>query len=314
MFLSRKILKFLQRKPEKNLQVDLMGGLGNQLFIYFAAKFLAEKCDKNLVVNVGDLSKYGKQHTGDITILRLPGTFLHAKKKLIHFQRLINRINLKLIRSFKLYRHVQKKYFGRYYAVDIGYERAIEELRNPLFLSGYFQTWRFFEADKEKNLEFFTIANPSKWFSSEMEYVQRSRPIGIHIRRGDFTSLKDEFGLLSADYYGRALAECLNSIQEKNIWVFSDEIEVARELMSGLSNQNFRYIVSPKESHPMESLILMSECSSLIIANSTFSYWAGMTGNVNKLVFAPAKWFKNRQDPNDLVPLSWRKIESSWLP
>jgi len=55
-------------------------------------------------------------------------------------------------------------------------------------------------------------------------------------------------------------------------------------------------------------MILMSLGKALVIANSTFSYWAAMM-NTGKLVLAPGKWFKTTPISSDLYPVQWRVLE-----
>ena len=60
-----------------------------------------------------------------------------------------------------------------------------------------------------------------------------------------------------------------------------------------------------------EQMILMSLCSSNIIANSTFSWWAAyFNANPTKMVCYPATWFgpKAGHDTSDMFPEDWLKI------
>jgi hypothetical protein len=71
---------------------------------------------------------------------------------------------------------------------------------------------------------------------------------------------------------------------------------------------NWNYVA---ETEPLESLLLLGECQKICISNSTFGYWAAMLGNAENVV-APAKWFRNLEDPRDLLHPNWISIPSSW--
>jgi hypothetical protein len=50
--------------------------------------------------------------------------------------------------------------------------------------------------------------------------------------------------------------------------------------------------------------------SSYIIANSSFSWWgAYLRKNQNAPVYAPNKWFKGMDDPDQLLPPDWRIVQ-----
>jgi hypothetical protein len=92
---------------------------------------------------------------------------------------------------------------------------------------------------------------------------------------------------------------------------FSDDLEKAKAILSKI-DRDFTYVAPPIDSHPMESLFLMSKSSSLVMANSSFSWWAGKFGDSNRQIIAPSKWFRGLQDPSELIPNYWNRIESSW--
>ena len=135
----------------------------------------------------------------------------------------------------------------------------------------------------------------------------------LHIRRGDYTNpVNSNFGLLSGNYYRRALEILPEDVKLKPIWVFSDDPDRAKETLKDLPYYNFLWIKSPTSGSAIESLLLMSLGSVNIIANSTFSWWGAMLNTTGHLVFAPSKWFKSQEDPRDLIPDTWIRVESDW--
>jgi hypothetical protein len=51
----------------------------------------------------------------------------------------------------------------------------------------------------------------------------------------------------------------------------------------------------------------MSLGSALVIANSTFSYWAAFRSG-QKHVFAPDSWLINKELPSGFYPSGWTRI------
>jgi hypothetical protein len=54
----------------------------------------------------------------------------------------------------------------------------------------------------------------------------------------------------------------------------------------------------------------MKQCGHLVIANSSFSWWAAwLSENPEKIVIAPQKWFNEFDaDTSDLIPERWIRI------
>lgn len=300
-------------KPKGTIKIKLIGGIGNQLFIYFAGRYIADKSNKKLLVDLSQLNNFGTSHIGDIRSLSLPGTFTSPVVINNRIIGIAHRINSKMCREFNGYRKVQLAVFGRFYATDLGFEKELEESTSVSHLFGYFQTWRYFENYHSSISDLFELKTATNWFANLSRIAKIEKPIGVHLRRGDYSHLHEEFGLLSQTYYLQALKLLEESHPNNELWVFSDDIDQARAMFANLGQRIVRFIEPPDTSEPIESLLLMGKCDALVIANSTFSYWSGILGPKDRKVIAPEKWFRARTDPRDLLPLNWTKIESHWV-
>jgi hypothetical protein len=107
-------------------------------------------------------------------------------------------------------------------------------------------------------------------------------------------------------YYERALALLSELGLRHNIVVFSDEIELARQMPLWRRMPNVTFFDSPPETPPIETLLLLSLASHLVIANSTFSWWAGWTGErPGRRVVFPRPWGTSADETGDLIPPGW---------
>lgn len=290
----------------RRTQVYLFGGLGNQLFQYFFGIFLSVTQDREVVYNDSLATFYGNNH----------GTLLSTKLKMpagrgSTLQSRFTTIKVKLLGKLqeKTRRNFGSRFCGFYIAPNSGFIETEKLNVHSKHYVGYFQTWRYFEAIDGKN-HFHT--NLLKERSAEYIRIERSiksgKSLGIHIRRGDYLALSDDFGILAIDYYKRAL-NVLEIEPGTNVFVFSDDIANAKLFLSDISlHSNWNYV---EITDPLDSLLLLSECGKICISNSTFGYWAAMLGNARSVV-APAKWFRNLEDPRDLLHPSWVSIPSSW--
>ncbi len=303
----------------KSVNLILFGGLGNQLFQYFAGQYLATKFGCSLRVD-STFSQLGRSgHSDWINVMNLPGKIspLAPTKSLLYLYSSTRKRIREALTRFVSKREAQLKILRQYQSSVVGYDPELNNLKPPITISGYFQTWKYYKALKDRNLvPEIQIINPSQWFLHMVEeHNAHSRILGIHVRRGDYVG-NSNFGTLSVAYYEAAVEELMSrGVTWEAIWVFSDDLPLIQSEFSAsnFKNQNVRFIDPPPESHSAESLLLMSKCSSLIIANSTFSWWAATLGTPDKITVCPSRWFAKMDDPQDLYPESWITVRSSWV-
>jgi hypothetical protein len=214
-------------------------------------------------------------------------------------------------------REWQLKYLRQYHSPDVGYDPQLQSITPPVKLFGYFQTWRYYQALKDQGLvPEILMKRPSSWFlDTADEFDRQGKVLGIHVRRGDYVG-NSEIGTLSVSYYEAAIKELKSrGVTWDAVWVFSDDVPRSQNEFKNFSaeSKNFVFIEPPADSHSFESLMLMSKSSSLIIANSTYSWWAAALGNPDKIIACPSKWFAQMEDPKDLRPESWIRIPSAWV-
>jgi hypothetical protein len=193
---------------------------------------------------------------------------------------------------------------------ELGYTPTIYRLKQDVTLIGYFQSYRYledlFDIKKERlNVQPRVFSNTLCRYLNEIE---SSKPIALHVRRGDYVG-NSSTGLLSQAYYANSLE--LMASKGRDVWVFSDNIQEAREMLRGVSNPNWKWIDPLNLQSPSQTLYAMSMCPDIITANSTFSWWAASLNKTSNVI-APQKWFANQDDPIDLISPKWIRVTSSW--
>ena len=297
------------------VKVQVEGGLGNHLFQYSAAKYLAEKTGSRLVI---DKSRIGHGMTNhgyylnllfkDFDEVSLPNETSFIGKILSFKERVLSY----LLRRKNLARTFVFKFFKIYFSDEIGFDEHLIRINSPVSLRGYFQTWKFAAYLKEINKLVPELSNTSGWFEEMKSLAKEVSPVILHIRRGDYRLMAKDFGLLSKIYYLNAINSLPCHLKEREIWVFSNEIQFAEEMFKSETNHNFRFITPPDELNPAESLMLMAQGVAHIIANSTFSYWGSYLSETSEITIAPTKWFRSLEDPKDLYDPKWILVESVW--
>ena len=298
-------------KPNKKVNVELMGGLGNQLFQFFAAKYVADRMNCDLLLRSNRIGFLESDHGYHLSNLLQCNEYTSKQYKFPRIMAYTSKVIEKIQRRFipdVLVQHL----FKTYNSTVIGYDSKLEDLKPTITLRGYFQTYRYFSSNEEYK-KMVRIENPSRWCKEMKLDIESHHSISIHVRYGDYAALKQTAGVLDENYYKRAIFIADKLKSNATYFVFSDDVDWAKMVLHFLPESKTVFVLPPPESNPSESMYLMSLSDCLIGANSTFSYWSGLLTSRNSIVITPEKWFRNLEDPSDLCPPHWTRCESSWV-
>jgi hypothetical protein len=288
--------------------VRLLGGLGNQMFQYAAGRALADRLGAELLLDTRSL---------DHALARNPYTRrAYALEPFNVRARLATAADLECwpvwVVEIGLRLRFVRPLFRRWrFESGIAYDASVLALREPVCLIGYWQSERYFVEIAGGIRADFTLRQPLADANAELLELARSGlSVGLHVRRGDFVNLNDAaqvHGLCSIDYYRRAIGLVRARSPECHFLVFSDDPQWARaELPLGPT----AIFVTGNAETPEQDLALMRACKHHIIANSSFSWWAGWLGySPEQIVIAPAPWYASpKLDARDLAVARWQYI------
>ncbi len=286
------------RNTPKEVEVEVFGGIGNQLFQFAAGRYLE--------THHGVICKYSGWRTG--YKIKLPFLQQNMKERVLRpFSLSAERILSRVVVLRRIEMFCRNVYVSR----PIGWDPELAKKVPGKRLRGYFQSHIYASSldavDKSLVLE---LKNASQWCKGKLAQIQDLDVVAVHIRRGDYKNNPD-IGTLDLEYYLRALAQIDGNIQSENVWIFSDDLNVGEELRRKLG-ACAQLVIQDESASDFESMVLMSKAKKIIIANSTYSWWAAFLAMDGTKVFAPSKWFKSLDDPIDLIPDHWTRIESTW--
>ncbi len=293
--------------------VKLMGGLGNQMFQYAAARRLAYVLNTSIRLDVSwfnnieniDTSRRYELHVFNIKEdFALPeevedfkrvkkGAFFRALKKLT------NTVSASTHSTWIRERHFH-------------FDPAILKLPDNVYLEGFWQSEKYFLDSEEIIRKEFTVrAEPGEINRQIAEIIKNTESVSVHVRRGDYVTnptTSQYHGCCSTDYYREAVGKVVSQIQRPHFFIFSDEPDWVRENLT--LPFPVTYIGHNGADKAFEDMRLISMCKHHIIANSSFSWWgAWLCASPDKTVFAPMKWFnKAGLNTADLLPGAWHKI------
>lgn len=287
--------------PADSVLIQPMGGLGNQLFIYGAGLALANSHSTELAVDLSWFSLQSKrryeldsfEHSG------IEGSWLNHKARKWPAMFARSKSDFR-IESFS---EPSFRYWPQFWNVPAG-----------SLIKGYFQSWRYLEpVAGQLRKQLAQPTNPSKWYIDQKESLRRLGPwISCHIRRGDYTvqPYTEVHGVVGIEYYRSAIATARQVAGSMPVLVFSDDIDLAKEVMSSISGE-IHFVQPPTSSRSIESLLLMSDAYCAVLANSSFSWWAAwLNDESGKCVIAPSPWFRDLNiDCSDLLPMHWTTID-----
>ena len=286
------ILPSLSRTTE----FRLFGGLGNQLFILAAGRYLEEHANHVVSFNTWYLKRFGDNHDASITDRGFPDTFIEKAPFMGDGNRFLS----------KRLSGLEKAYIPD---SGLGWDPQLATLRRGRSVKGYFQSWRYADTLRNKitRLDLIRREGASPWLAKELARAALCQPVMVHVRRGDYRKLSSTFGLVGSDYFGSAIDYVRASGIENEVWVFSDDIAAAAQIFSGLRIPA-RIIEPPPGGDPGESILLMAHGRANIISNSTFAWWGAFLNLESELVVAPSPWFREISIPAELLPDTWVKL------
>jgi len=286
--------------------VKLIGGLGNQLFQYAAARRIAFINDMPIKIDISPFVKY-KLHKYSLTPFSIIAEIATQDEL----------ATVKCTRgSGWLWRQLTAR-FDPYYQRPIVRERVnqfdpnILKVSGNVYLDGYWQSERYFKDIEAIIQREFTLRLESDAENLRMAaLITKVNAVSVHVRRGDYVSnvvTNEIHGTCSLEYYREAIEIIGSRVPNPHFFVFSDDPAWVKKNLS--IHQPSTYVTHNDASRNYEDLNLMSLCRHNIIANSTFSWWgAWLNMNPEKIVVAPRIWFMAGDLNKDLVPGSWLRI------
>lgn len=283
------------------ITVRLIGGLGNQLFGYYAGAALAAHHGVPLRLDTSWTRHGVTDHGIEILKFDLPGEWLSNdswRAQLSAPGTVPGRALAKAVREIPA--------LGRplriHEAPGVGHDLTLLDQPPGTRLRGYFQSWQTVAyAVQHGYPRRPTLERPSEWLERMITRARDEGPIAVHVRRGDYAKVPD-LGLLGPAYYEAAIERVRRQGNSGPLWLFSDEPEDALPAL-GRYSKEAEPVTSPDGA--ASEMLAMSYAVANVIANSTFSWWGAWMGDPGRSVVAPDPWFTSGPTIDGLLPPAW---------
>lgn len=288
----------------------IVGGLGNQLFSYAAARRLAMVNDAELVLDDISGFAYDSQYQRHFQLDHFNISFRKAS-------------SAERLEPFSKLRRALKRHWNRYLPFDhrkylieegVDYDSRLLDYKvvGTVYIEGYWQSEKYFK-DIEGTIREDLFLEPLKDDNNAMmaDKIRSCMAVAVHVR------FFDQPGAASINnapnkYYHSAIKLMEQFAPNAHYFLFSDQPEAARTDLPVPDDRITIVAHNKSDKNAYADLWLMTLCKYHIIANSTFSWWGAWLANYpDKQVIAPG--FEKRFGESfwgfdGLLPVDWIKL------
>ena len=273
------------------VSVNIMGGLGNQMF------------------QLATAYAYARKHNGNLKIMR---NKRESDGRPLYWDSFLRRFNKYLVDS------LPDNLVQWHERAATEYSSTPDLNSNGIFLNGYLQSPKYFNNTLiEQEIKELFASKCSVICNINEKYLQllnnRDRVIVVHARRTDYCRNQDIInfhGPLTSEYYKEAIKRMCQSVSNPIFLLSSDDSNFWIDLLESIPEFDSGNIYILNNENEINTITLLRQFNYFIIANSTFSWWAAWLANDVKRVIAPSKWFgpTGPQNYKDIYVPSWELV------
>ncbi len=290
--------------------MQLLGGLGNQMFQYAAGKALATHHKTEFKIDTSGFKEYALHDyvldhfmitAGEVSESELPS----VKERALPTSRIWRKL-YPYVQALRPY-HSRRIFDEPYYH----FNKRFLKLPPNVYIRGYFQSERYFKDIEDIIRKEFVVKQEYGQLDQFLaEKLKTHDVISVHFRRGDYVTNKGInklYGTPSFEYYEKSIQQIAARCKNPYLFIFSNDSAWVKE---NFTTQVPKTFISDFSMSNFQELTLMSKCHHNVIANSSFSWWgAWLNQNPSKIVHAPSRWFvTKRWNTKDVIPKNWTQV------
>lgn len=265
----------------KRIVAYLQGGLGNQCFIYAAARALALRSGSELVLDYDYLAD-------DRIFRRRPAldSFMCPFKVAPPGHRIVRLA--KRIRNVVLRNRIRR--LGNL-CIDrrpYVFAELPADFRGTLVLDGYWQSEKYFVDAWDVLLADFRLKDAS-WVAGDpiaRQIAATPHSTFLHVRSYREVPGRED-GSLSVrmvPFYQKAILRLQEMVADVRFFVFGDNVAFAKKLVAPFLDERAVFVEPVADGDgTLRDFTLMRMCRHGIVADSSFSWWAGWLGEQERL-------------------------------
>lgn len=285
--------------------VRLNGGLGNQMFQYAFGRAQSIRKNLPLVLDATDPVTPGMARPLSLTAFRPAGSVVRASLAVrgpsARFRVAQVLAGPDCIRKFSIP-----------YLKEQSFDFDPTALGNAGgYYDGYWQSWRYFEDVWEqlepdfRHSETGPPLNPQT--HSWSKRLGDEAYIGMHVRRGDYTSdlNREHHGLCGSAYYRTAVEQIQHLRGASKVVIVSDDPSWCR---TEFADKEWT-VFSSSRCGVFDDFEILRRCRHHVISNSSLGWWAAWLARTREqTAVAPYPWFGYRAEAPHIYPSEWMQL------
>lgn len=298
--------------------VNIIGGLGNQMFQYAFALALQEKWKEEVKIDTHHYNYVFSKHFHGNNFyhngFEINNIFPSAGLKKASVWDIL-KVSY-YIPNFALSRIARKLLPKRRYEFiqdskdSYVFDNRVFSQNRYKYYEGYWMSAHFLFPYRDTIREAYKF-NPFTCAQNKKYEILllKENSVTIHVRRGDYLNSTNMQNICTLDYYRKAIKLIKKEIDNPTFFIFSNEIDWCKEnFKDDFEDVEVHFVTNNKGSESYRDMQLMSLARCNILANSSFSWWgAFLNERANQIVIAPSKWINN-MNAEEIYHEEWIKL------
>lgn len=297
----------------------LKGRIGNQLFMYAAARALQMEIGGNQEIVIEDRDNLKENYANSLPYYHLNNVTYTSERNILFSPRFfLQRICLDVCGVLELkmnpaQRHAfevkHRKIINRcgVFLCENGYMDFPQKYRKDTVMCGYFQSEKFFAKYRDVILKEFSMDRELKGISyPNYEQILKRNTVCISIKVQHNVG-SEIYNVCTSKYWEEAIQYIIENVEDPLFFVCSDNVEYVKNNLIDCSRYD---VIEQDASFPVHlSLAVMSKCKHFIIGNTSYGWWAQYLSDYQeKIVVAPSKWYLV-DIPCEIHQDNWKLVE-----
>jgi len=288
---------------KKRIIVLMQGGLGNQLFIFYAMFALAKQYDAELILDIETGFNRDLKYNRSFELRALTKTIKKTSKWYS-----FNSFIYTALKQIDKIPYIKNKFTLTEYSITVKRKKIMDNLWPVSYIDGYWQdeSLLYSSSNTIMNMWFNTYGN---LIDDPQTITDHKNCVSLHIRKYSAQDIKSNIDIGKA-YYSKAFDLIEDLLTSPPLYIVFSDSSTIDEIESLLKGK--KYITAYNlvgNMNAIQNLVFMSKFKYHIIANSSYSWWgAWLSREHNKIVVAPkvgVKSYGRHWDNQKLLPNEW---------